>query len=149
MVTGRETPCLTLLQSATWLSVFIHVHRWFNHEGKLESFLREGIRLPDGAIVEGTWHRKQAQAKEIKEDHQDGHAKHQLHRAHDSHETATLRQGYLAQLLQARRTDDAIIVFRDALAAIEPAALRTAGSRFAGSVVKAALMAEKRHLNGD
>jgi len=112
------------------------------------SFFRQWIGFPYGAVVERTWHRQQALAKEIKEDQQRGEADGQLHCAHQAHEAAALREGHPGQLLQARGANDPVIVFRDAFTAEELAAFRAARRGLTGGVVEAALVTEGGHLLG-
>jgi len=74
-------------------------------------------------------------------------AEAELNHARDFAQSATLGQGRGHQFCETRRTEDAIVVLGDALAAEIPGTFRTARSGFPFDMVEAALMSQISHVS--
>src|SRR6185503_7641858 len=101
--------------------------------------------LPHSAIVEAAGDRQQTLPEEVETPPNQQDANGALRHAQHADERPPLRERHPGEFLQARGADDAFLMFRDALAAVELTALRAAGGGLAPGVVEAALMAYASH----
>jgi hypothetical protein len=98
--------------------------------------------------VKGGIDREQRLSRKIEEKPGGEHSEQTLQSPQHSHKSTPPRKGRFDQLLQARRADDAVVVLRNAFAAVKMAALRTARRGLTQGMIEAALVDQGSHGQG-